>query len=82
LHFRAGDAAALAGKLQALANDPDLAGRLGRAAYEWYWSDPWSRERHVEEVLAVYRRTLDAVAPPSVLSSAKAAQNYAGTRAS
>ncbi len=63
LHFQAGNAASLAGKLRVLADDPAYAGRLGHAAYSWYWRDPWTNERHVEDLLDVYRRTLNAPEP-------------------
>lgn len=58
VHFRAGSVDSLAEKLRALATDPALAGRLGRGAYDWYWGDPWTSERHVEDLLDVYGRVL------------------------
>ena len=60
LHFRAGSAESLAEKLRGLAAEPELAGRFGRAAYDWYWADPWTSARHVEDLLDVYRRVLKA----------------------
>lgn len=66
LHFRAGSVESLAEKLRSLADAPALAARLGRAAYDWYWSDPWTSARHVEDLLVVYRRTLAAQADRSL----------------
>ena len=37
----------------------DLPG-LGRRAYDWYWADPWSTEKHVEALLALYTEILGA----------------------
>lgn len=58
LHFRAGSAPSLAEKLRALAGDPALAVQLGQAAYDWYWTDPWTVERHTDGLDAVYRQML------------------------
>lgn len=60
LHFENGSAASLAERLRRLGDDALLT-RFGRAAYDWYWRDPWSSTRHVDDLLDVYRRTL----PPS-----------------
>ena len=56
LHFTHGDAASLASRMRELAHDHALAARLGRAAYDWYWADPWTADRHVDELLGHYRR--------------------------
>jgi len=55
LHFTHGSATSLAGAMQRLAADDALAARLGAAAYRWYWRDPWTAERHVDDLLEVYR---------------------------
>ena len=67
LHFAHGDAASLAARMRELAADPALAARLGRAAYDWYWADPWTADRHVDELLGHYHRLL---APPVALHAA------------
>lgn len=67
LHFAHGDAASLADGMRRLAHDHVLAARLGRAAYDWYWADPWTADRHVDELLGHYRRLL---APPVVAHAA------------
>jgi glycosyltransferase involved in cell wall biosynthesis len=70
LHFRHGSAEALAARMGQLAADDGLTARLGRAAYEWYWSDPWTADRHVDELLGHYGRVL---APGPALAAAAAA---------
>lgn len=60
LHFQNGSAESLAGKLRLLAGDAALAQRLGRAAYDWFWANPWTVQRHVEDLTAVYRSMLRA----------------------
>lgn len=67
LHFRAGSVESLADKLRLLSGDPALAGRLGRSAYAWYWSDPWTVARHVDDLDVVYRQILSPTAPPAPL---------------
>lgn len=54
LHFARGSAEALRARMLELENDPGLAVRLGRAAYDWYWRDPWTADRHVTELLDIY----------------------------
>lgn len=54
LHFARGAVDSLAERMLLLAGDSALAERLGGAAYERYWSDPWTLERHVGELLGVY----------------------------
>lgn len=63
LHFAHGSAAALARQMAALARQDDLAARLGRAAYDWYWSDPWTREQHVDALLEFYHEVARQPAP-------------------
>ncbi|HET7535295.1 MAG TPA: glycosyltransferase family 4 protein [Candidatus Didemnitutus sp.] len=55
LHFSHGSVEALAIAMRELANDAPRAATLGRAAYDWYWNNPWTVDRHVDELLAVYR---------------------------
>lgn len=54
LHFAQGSAGDLGRQALRLANDGALAARLGRAAHAWYWSDPWSSERHADQLLSLY----------------------------
>lgn len=58
LHFIHGSADSLATRMRDLAADDALAARLGRAAYDWYWADPWTADRHVEDLLGHYHRVL------------------------
>ncbi len=62
LHFSHGSASSLATILRVAAADDGLVGRLGGAAYAWYWSDPWTTARHVDGLLEIYQ-TLGATAP-------------------
>lgn len=39
---------------------PNGAGPLGQNAYDWYWRDPWTTERHVDGLLDIYREVLGA----------------------
>ena len=55
LWFKAGDADDLAEKLIALHRDPDLAARLGRAAYERFWSQPPDIPSHLDQLERIYR---------------------------
>jgi len=58
LHFEHKSVESLAQKMQRLANDPDLAPRLGRNAYHWYWNDPWTADQHVAELMKLYQDCL------------------------
>jgi glycosyltransferase involved in cell wall biosynthesis len=62
LIFRSGDVAALAQCLVASKDTSRLA-RMGRNAYEEFWSSPPNRENHVNELLQIYGRVLGANAP-------------------
>jgi glycosyltransferase involved in cell wall biosynthesis len=55
LHFAHGSAASLSQKMTELYAGPTQAARVGRAAYDWYWQDPWTSERHVSDLLGVYQ---------------------------
>jgi glycosyltransferase involved in cell wall biosynthesis len=60
LWARAGDAEDLAEKLVTLRQEPELARRLGAAAYERFWSGGWDAARHLDRLEAVYRGALAA----------------------
>ncbi|HVU24515.1 MAG TPA: glycosyltransferase family 4 protein [Opitutus sp.] len=64
LHFHHGSADALADAMRRLNTDPGLAARLGRAAYRWYWDQPWTADQHVAHLLRIYRSLLPAAAHP------------------
>ena len=63
LYFQHGSANSLATAMRRLALSDPLAARLGREAYRWYWSDPWTVETHVAQLGAVYRACRSAGAP-------------------
>jgi glycosyltransferase involved in cell wall biosynthesis len=63
LHFEHGSVEALAAQMRRLAADDARVGRLGRAAYDWYWQNPWTTDGHVEELRELYRDVLGAPAP-------------------
>jgi glycosyltransferase involved in cell wall biosynthesis len=69
LHFSHGSASSLARAMRRLADDDQLAADLGHAAYSWYWNDPWTIDRHVAELLEVYR-SLDQPARAPISPSA------------
>jgi glycosyltransferase involved in cell wall biosynthesis len=55
LHFTHGLVESLSRQMMELNTNHGLATRLGRAAHDWYWSDPWTSDRHVSELLEVYQ---------------------------
>jgi glycosyltransferase involved in cell wall biosynthesis len=55
LWFRTGDADDLGQKLIALHGDPDLAVRLGAAAYERFWAQPPDLSTHLDQLERIYR---------------------------
>jgi glycosyltransferase involved in cell wall biosynthesis len=59
-----GDAAALQARLEQLRDDDDLAERMGRDAYERYWRDAPTVEKHAERLEACYRAILAGSADP------------------
>jgi glycosyltransferase involved in cell wall biosynthesis len=59
LWFSAGDAGALADAMRRL-DDPAVAGRMSRAAYESYWRSPSTLQSHVEALIGLYRSMLRA----------------------
>lgn len=58
LIFEHGSVDSLCDRLADLWRSGSKAARLGEAAYRWYWQDPWTVERHVDELLDVYGRIL------------------------
>ncbi|NEU11494.1 glycosyltransferase family 4 protein [Methylobacterium sp. BTF04] len=64
--FRSGDADALAAHLVRMTDD-DLAARMGRTAYDRYWSAPLSLDSHLDRIGQVYEQVLRETA----LSAAK-----------
>jgi glycosyltransferase involved in cell wall biosynthesis len=57
--FRSGDSAALAECLAA-ANDTALLSRMGRNAYESFWSHPPNRDNHVARLVEIYQSVIDS----------------------
>jgi len=53
LMFTQGSVDDLCAKIDRL-KDGALAAKMGRAAYDWYWSDPWTVERHVDGLQQFY----------------------------
>lgn len=62
LWFRSQDAADLARCIETLKDDAIVA-RMSRAAYEDYWREPLTLERHTANVLGVYRSMLSGQSP-------------------
>ena len=58
LWFRGGDTDDLAAKLVELRRAPELADRLGSAAYERFWSGGWDTAAHVDRLERVYRTAI------------------------
>ena len=57
--FRSNDATALAAALQDLSNDT-TARHMSRAAYDLFWANPPSLERHLDGLCAIYEAALGA----------------------
>lgn len=55
LVFEHGSVHSLCERIQELHLDAAKAADLGRNAYLSYWKDPWTLERHVDELLGLYR---------------------------
>ncbi|MEH3145069.1 MAG: glycosyltransferase family 4 protein [Methylobacterium frigidaeris] len=64
LWFRSGDPAALAAAMTRLADD-DTARAMGQAAYERFWADPLTLDRHLDRIERVYREVLAGVRGPA-----------------
>ena len=58
LWFRSGSEEDLREKMATLHREPGLAARMGAAAFERYWSDPPTLDRHVDELEIVYRSVI------------------------
>jgi glycosyltransferase involved in cell wall biosynthesis len=58
LWFRGGDEHDLTAKIAQLWDDPELATRLGHAAYERFWSSRSDADAHAERLEQVYRAAL------------------------
>jgi glycosyltransferase involved in cell wall biosynthesis len=58
LWFKSGDVNALARALERMKDD-DFVSRLSNGAYESFWRDPLTLERHVKRIMAVYATMLD-----------------------
>lgn len=53
LHFKAGSAEALATEIRKYGSDA-LVREMGCEAYRWYWSNPWSLDKHLDELGTLY----------------------------
>ena len=60
LWFRGGDSGDLARQIARMLDEPRLAARLGRAAYEKFWAAPPTLEQHVRDLERVYDGMLEA----------------------
>ena len=56
LHFTHGAVESLSRQMMELNTCHARVARLGRAAYHWYWSNPWTSSGHVTDLLHVYRK--------------------------
>ena len=59
LWFKSGDAGALAGAMRRLAEDV-VAREMARAAYDLFWADPLTMDRHLDGLEAVYAAALES----------------------
>ena len=57
LWFKSGDAAGLAGAMRRLADDA-VARKMSRAAYDLFWADPLTMQRHLDGIERVYAAAL------------------------
>lgn len=60
LSYKSGDVDDLANLMKKVASDDDLVRRIGGTAYDWYWSDPWTLDRHIDELEKVYSKILSS----------------------
>ena len=58
LLFRAGDVDDLTQKIMSLSSDSALALRLGQAAYDKYWANPSTLDKHVQDLVKCYEEVL------------------------
>jgi glycosyltransferase involved in cell wall biosynthesis len=61
LLFRGGDMSDLANKISSLKDDTKVS-QLGRAAYDRYWKNPTTLEKHVDQLEACYVNMMETVA--------------------
>lgn len=54
LLFEGGNKFDLAAKMAVLKDNPDVASRMGRAAYDSYWQNPALADRHADRLIEVY----------------------------
>ena len=64
LLFQGGDAEDLARKIIMLRDDPQMAARMGREAYDRYWQNPDTLAKHCARLEEVYRGVLDGRPKP------------------
>lgn len=55
-HFPNGDYNALASILNKLAKSDEIVASAGSYAYDEYWLDPWSIERHLDNLISIYKQ--------------------------
>lgn len=77
LAFRSGDAGDLARSLLRLTDDRTAA-RMGQAAYDGYWRNPFTLDRHLDRLEEVYGLALRAGVPSSKACSAEFAGRWTG----
>jgi glycosyltransferase involved in cell wall biosynthesis len=58
LHFRHMSVAALSDRMREMDSDDAMVARMSQAAYERYWQDPPTIEKHVENLRNLYRECL------------------------
>jgi glycosyltransferase involved in cell wall biosynthesis len=63
LHFVHGSVDSLSRRMVELNTNHVRVARLGRSAYEWYWHNPWTSDRHVSDLLEVYQELAGPVPP-------------------
>jgi glycosyltransferase involved in cell wall biosynthesis len=57
IHFQYDSLEALKAKMLSL-QDNELVGRLSRNVYQWYWQNPWSIDRHADQLIEIYHSLL------------------------
>jgi glycosyltransferase involved in cell wall biosynthesis len=62
LWFEHGSVDSLCAQLVSM-QTPGAARKVGQNAYDWYWADPWTTERHVDDLLDLYRHVLGRLVP-------------------
>ena len=79
--FASGDPRSLAAVLQRLGDDATTK-RMSRQAYETYWANPLTIDRHLDAIEALYTQVIGEVAQPSateILAAAKIERQTATT---